>query len=427
MKKTSHFIFIILPLLWLFITTNAYSKSKIEDFYFLNQTFDEARLVNSGEDLLQSYSVFVLSTWLSFETKYWVLELLRKSLNPDSQLNIYSPEIMEIASVWTAGSIAVNSKYQQWPRNKILHYCLNVGGSLTTVLFGLLSFKGITIPALIIVFMTEASLAKTLSGTAATSLLRGINYNPDNFSLKTHDSTEYVVLSMAITLSSGFIIFGVLTLYHYQESPIKSVVCTSIATLSVMAFATFLSMTGLDVPLTDILTAGAAAGHGAILGALVRAAMTEAEAVVMRQAGQVTGVGGVCLAVLGAMAIAEIGDPIDGVKDRYAVAGGAIAGVRVKDRYAIAFASGAIAGALVGIICLHFLVEPNPVNHTRYSIVPTIGVASIFAFVNAIANFLNSGVPLDQTLSEISWSYWDWGDWLIHKAPDYLWTAPDSQ
>ena len=398
MNKTFRFILKILPFLWLFTITKAFSKSQIEDFYFLNQTFDEASLINSGEDLLQSYSVFVLSTWINFEAKYWVLELLRKSLNPDSQLNIHSPEIVEIASVWTAGSIAVNSKYQQWPCNKILHYCLNAGGSLTTVLFGLLSFKGITIPALIIVFMTEASLAKTLTGTAATSLLRRINFNPGNLSPKAHDLTESTVLSMAIALSSGLIIFGVLTLY--QESPVKSVVCTSIATLSVMAVATFLSMTGLDVPLTDILTAGAAAGAGALVGALARAATEdEAGVMVMVTAGRITGVGRISSAVFGAIAIAEIGDAID----------------RVEETYVVAVAGGALVGTLVGTICLHFLVEPNPVGHARYSIVPTIGAASIFAFVNAIANFLNSGVPLDQTLSEISWSYWGWIYELLYK------------
>ena len=416
MKKTSHFIFIILPFLWLFTITKACSKSRIEDFYFLNQTFEEAKFVTSGEDLLQSYSVFVLSTWLSFETKYWALELLRKSLNPDSQLNTHSPKIVEIASVWTASSVALNSKYQQWPCNKILQYYLYAGGSLAAVLSGSLHVEDITVPASIFIFMSTVSLAKTLSGTVTTSSLRKKNNNTVEISPDLYDAAESVVLSLGFGLSTGLAVFSVLTLY--QVSSVKSVVCTSITTLSVMAVAELSHyIVEPDASLTGILktlapaatTAGALAGLGVLLETCVG---TEVGAKAIAEFGAVTGImtGAGANAITVAVAMAR-------AVDRVEVVAGAGVGVVVS----------AILATIVGVGASLILVRPNPVYHTRYNILPTIGVASIFAFANAIANYLNTGAPLDQTLSEISWSYWDWGDWLIHKAPDYLWTAPDSQ
>ena len=314
--------------------------SQKEDFQFLNRTVEEAKLVSSWEDLVESYSVFFLSTLISFEARYWGLEILRKKFNSGSELSSYSPEIVEIASIWTAACAIRSDKYTDWPRNEALHYCVKFGGGLETVIAGvLLARGGVTAPALFLIFVSAESLAEMITGTVTTSILRRINVDPNHISPAQYDVGESTLSSIAIGWSMGFTVFEVLTLT--QMSPIKSVAaCSAVAALSATAVEAVTYINGLNVQLSDV----------------------------------------------------------------------------------------AVAVAVAGVRALLILVKVSPISNTRYSrIAATTTVASIFALVSSIANYLNRGVPLDETFSEISWLYWEKPYKNIHTAMDYLWTAFNSQ
>ena len=396
MRKPHRFFPAFLSFLLLLGVSGAGECSRKEDFEFLNRTFDEAKLVNSGEDFVKSYSVFFLSTLASFEARYWFLEYVRKGLNPGSELNSYSPDIVEIASIWTAASVIRNGNYTDWPRNNVLHGLVKTGGILQTVVAGLLLTRGrITVPALIIIFISAESLAKMVSGTFTTLVLRRKNIDPGKISTDQYDFFESSMSVLGISWSIGAIAFEVATLI-----PISSIKRVALYSAIIVLLATaveaviYIKAARLSVP--------ARAKTGAVVMAI-------AIAILIKMAGAEVGsaIIAATVAVSGAIAGSEAA----------AAAMDVTGTIAVTEIIAVTIA-GAGAGALF------ILVRSGPIYHTRYSrVAATIAVASILAFMSSIANYLNKGVPLDETFSEISGSYWKKACELVHTPIDYLWTV----
>ena len=391
--------------------------SQIEDFAFLNRTLDEAEFVSSREDFFTSYCVFIVSTMVSFEASYWFLELIRHKLHPGSQLSIYTPEIVEIASVWTAGSVTRSSEYSHWPRNKILHYSLKAGGALQAVLAGILWQRGrITVPALIMMFMSAELLAQEVTGTLATLFLKWFNVEPGNMTPDIYDDTELCKSSIGVGLSMGIIAFAVLTLR--EVSPLKRAVTGTItAVLSATAVkVAFMDISRIDI-WPEITAAKDKAGIPAGTLALFIATLSEVT-------GARTRAGNSVLAAVtaggGAMSTAAAA-ATTGVETAILVIAGA--GTRVVSIGRYAARTVATLVAVTGALALSVLVKPDPASDTRYSrMAATLAVASLFAFISAIANYLNEGIPLDKTLFAASWLYWEKPYEIIHHL-----TSPATQ
>ena len=403
MQKPHRFFPAFLLFLLLLGVSGAGECSRKEGFAFLNQTFDNTRLVNSGEDLVKSYSVFFLSTLACFEARYWFLEYVRKGLNPGSELNSYSPGIVEIASIWTAASVIRNGNYTDWPRNGVLHGFVKAGGILQTVIAGLLLARGrITVPALILVFISAESLTEMVSDTLMTLALRGENIDPGKISTDKYDFLESSMSVLGISWSIGAIAFEVATLI--PVSSVKSVALYSVIfTLPGTASEvfTYIKGTRLSVPTMTKIVAG-------IIGIVI--AMT----IKITGAGIGSAIVAETIAVFGAIAGSE-------------AAAAAIAVTRTIEDMAVAEAITLAVVITVTVTVtgtLLVLVESSPISDTRYSrVAATIAVASIFAFVSSIANYLNRGVPLDETFSEISGFYWKKAFELVHTPIYYLWTV----
>ena len=394
MRKPHRFFPAFLLFLLLLGVSEAGECSRKEDFEFLNQTFDNTRLVNSGEDLVKSYSVFFLSTLACFEARYWFLEYVRKGLNPDSELNSYSPDIIEIASIWTATSVIRNGNYTDWPRNGVLHGFVKTGGILQTVIAGVLSTRGrITIPALILVFISAESLAEMVSGTFTTLTLRKENVDPGKISTEQYDIGESRKSVFDIGWSIGITIFELSALIQISPE-------TNLATYSTIALlsgtAAGADITGLLPRISDLIIA-------VIFTIVVVVELDITTAAAAASAGFLAAVGSGVAAAAGA---------VDAGLGSFAA----------RDLLEAVTLASVAAGTSTAALLI--LVRSSPVSDTRYSrVAATITVASIFAFLSSIANYLNRGVPLDETFSEISRFYWKKAFELVHTPIDYLWTV----
>ena len=381
--------------------------SKKEDFEFLNRTFDDTRLVNSGEDLVKSYSVFFLSTLASFEAHYWLFECIRKRLHPGSELNSYSPDIIEIASIWTAASVIQNGNYTDWPRNGVLHGFVKAGSILQTVMTGLLLERGkITIPALILVYISAESLAEMVSDTLTTLVLRSENIDPGKIWTEKYDILESSMSVLEISWLISAIAFEIITLM--QLSSVKSVALYSVIVILLAAAVepVIIYIKGTRLSILSSIKIGAVVITKAtviaiaikILGVGIGAAIVAEITVAF---------GTICKSAAAAAAIDLIGDEDIAVTQT-------IAGTEII----AAFVTG------IGVTGLFILAKSGPLFDTRYSrVAATIAVASFFAFVSSIANYLNKGIPLDETFSEISGFYWKKAFELVHTPIDYLWTV----
>ena len=442
MSKPSCFFPVFLSFLILSGIPSVGAGSQKEDFVFLDQTFDEARLVNSGKDLVESVSVFFVSTLASFEVRYWLLELARKGLNPGSELSSRSPDIMEIASVWTVSSVIWGDQYSDWPRNSVLHFYMRAGGALQTVVAGLFLARGrITVPALSIIFLSAESLAETAAGAVTTLAWKRAGAGSDKISPNQYDINEYFLSSIGIGWSTGLIVFESLVLRWV--SPVKcAVTCMITAALSTTTVEATMYISGLNIQSVSMPIAIARSAATAAAGAIVIAlAITGAGAIVITLATTGARARAFIVALAGARTLVET---IAGTVAGAGAVAGAIVGVGAGAASAAeatpASAAEAVVVAVVvavvtaiavggaGAGALFTLVKPGPISDTRYSRVTAVtAVASLFAFVSSIANYLNKGVPLNETFLEISWSYWcrlyEYFRGAMDGAMDCLWTG----
>ncbi|WP_252176163.1 hypothetical protein [Endozoicomonas sp. 4G] len=399
--------FKLCPLLLCLLCTMAQASHPSQnDFDFL-EPFNDTALVENGLELTGSIAGVALSTLLNLgiwwavckaagivsglSSKYDLAESDTKELG-----KLKTDFCMQLASVVTTAEVALAGHVSPWPLKQCWWKPLHFAGA------GMAAYATMTaararVPVAVLVYLASEAVTRTGASTISTLILR--NMSVRDIPAKWYKATEYTLLSGMNGIIAGAVMHEVMI--HKGSSAAKVALASVVSAAITSTLSGIFSMLMIDVDgqVMAWVVPVAGVGAGAMAGAL---GTTGIEAVVGV-------IAGVC-ACAGAL-------PGVGATTIIAVENGAEVGLGAGIEFGAGVGIAAGSFALGGVTALLMLrssktTTNNPFIKAGITLVPAL----TFAVINSLSNYAVYGYPLEEGLSETSWTQWK----KFYAPLDYL-------
>ncbi|WP_422411236.1 MULTISPECIES: hypothetical protein [unclassified Endozoicomonas] len=383
-------------LLCLFYSAAQASLPSKNDFDFL-EPFNDNALFASGLELTKSIAGLSLSTlmnlgiwWGVCKTAGMVTGLTRThNLTETDTKELESSQTdfcLQLASVMTIAEVALAGHVSPWPtkrRWKPLYYA---GAGLAA--YDAIAQTRELVPVSVLTYLASEAVSRTIASTMAVLILRKMSVR--DITTEWYVAREYVLSALSLVIA-GSVAYEALV--HKGFNATKRILATAVSAAILGTLSRIISGAIIDVDgQTNTRALARVAVETIYLAAVTAVVSAGATAVNIIEdetgAPSLSGSAALVGALVGSLA-------------------GVGVGAEVKAESQTGMEVGVVATALGGVGTLLTLgrsqiISNNPVIQAGVTLVPALA----FAVINSLSNYAVYGYPLEQGISETSWTQW---------------------
>ncbi|WP_448215358.1 hypothetical protein [Endozoicomonas sp. 2B-B] len=416
MKKSFNLFPLLLCLLYSMAKASPPSKN---DFDFL-EPFNDTALVANGFELRESIAGLSLSTLLNMGIWWGVCKTVGRVSGLSRTYDLAETDTKELeelktdfclqlAPVITTAEVALAGHVSPWPLEQRWWKPLYFAGAVMAAYAANKKTREL-IPVAVLTYLASEAVSRTGASAISALILRKMSVR--DIAAERYAAGEYAMLSLINGIIVGAVVYE--SMIHKGLSPAKATFASVVSAAIAGTLSGIISM--LTIDLGEQTQAGVVAKviMGVVMGVVVGAGAGVVElglASVGAEAGAVALVGNAGT-IVGVIAGALVGTG--------AGAGalvGAGAGPRIKVGAGVGAGATTGASALSGAVALLMLCSSKITSNNPFiKASVTLAPALAFAVVNSLSNYAIYGYPLEQGLSETSWTQWK----KFYAPLDYL-------
>ncbi|WP_448215355.1 hypothetical protein [Endozoicomonas sp. 2B-B] len=385
-------------LLCLFYSAAQASLPSKNDFDFL-EPFNDNALVANGLELTKSIAGLSVSTLLNLGIWWGVCKTAGMVTGLSSTHNLTETDTKELensqtdfclqlASVMTSAEVALAGHVSPWPmecRWKPLYYA---GAGMAA--YAAIAQTRKFVPAAVLTYLASEAVSRTIASTMAVLILRKMSMR--DITTEWYVARKYVLSALSMVIA-GSVAYEAKV--HKGFNPTKGILATAVSVAILGTLSRIISGAIIDVDgQTNTRALARVAVETIYLAAVTAVVSAGATAVNIIEdetgAPSLSGSAALVGALVGSLAGVGVG-----------------VGAEVKAESQPGMEVGVVATALGEVGTLLTLgrsqiISNNPVIQAGVTLAPALA----FAVINSLSNYAVYGYPLEQGISETSWTQW---------------------